>query len=82
MPTLSSRVTLATSVDSFSQTITQAGGVVLPAVTPLLPAQVLRFTRRRCCHLQDDEGKDLQSSRRHQHPVGEELDRNGHIYSG
>lgn len=41
MPTHTSRVTHATSVDSFSQTIIQAGDVVLPTVTPLLPAQVL-----------------------------------------
>lgn len=57
MPTHTSRVTHATSVDSFSQTINQAVEVVPPTVTPLLPAQVLCFTRRHCCHLQDDEGK-------------------------
>lgn len=44
MPTHTSRVTHATSEDSFSQTINQAVEVVLPPVTPLLPAQVLCFT--------------------------------------
>lgn len=87
MPTRTSRVTHATSVDSFSRTINQAGEVVLAPVTPLLPAQVLCFTPTpRSPHEFDVAAATCRMKRERTFRAAggfsvllEELDSNGHI---